>query len=90
MCGFSNMACAILNLYGELAWLCAAPSKRARRLSFISETCAALVQPNQCFLQPLATELSAGVEYGSRNVLADPEVREGVKRYTAWPTIPQV
>ncbi|KAL4420842.1 hypothetical protein ABPG75_010498 [Micractinium tetrahymenae] len=46
MCGFSNMACAILNLYG--------------------------------------------VEYGSRNVLADPEVREGIKRYTAWPTIPQV
>lgn len=31
----------------------------------------------------------AGVEYGSRNVLADPEVREGIKRFTAWPTIPQ-
>jgi monothiol glutaredoxin len=46
MCGFSNMACAILNMYG--------------------------------------------VEYGARNVLADPEVREGVKRFTAWPTIPQV
>lgn len=24
------------------------------------------------------------------NVIADPEVREGVKEYTAWPTIPQV
>lgn len=37
------------------------------------------------------TSLSpAGVEYGSRNVLADPEVREGVKRFTAWPTIPQI
>ncbi|PSC71379.1 monothiol glutaredoxin-mitochondrial-like [Micractinium conductrix] len=46
MCGFSNMACAILNLYG--------------------------------------------VQYGSRNVLADPEVREGVKRFTAWPTVPQI
>ncbi|KAI7839922.1 hypothetical protein COHA_006316 [Chlorella ohadii] len=46
MCGFSNMACAILNLYG--------------------------------------------VEYGSRNVLADPEVREGIKQFTHWPTIPQV
>lgn len=22
-------------------------------------------------------------------MLADPEVREGIKRYTAWPTIPQ-
>ncbi len=29
------------------------------------------------------------MEYGSRNVLADPEIREGVKRFTAWPTIPQ-
>ena len=32
----------------------------------------------------------AGVEYGSRNVLADPEVREGIKQFTHWPTIPQV
>ena len=24
------------------------------------------------------------------NVLADPEVREGVKKLTAWPTIPQI
>ena len=31
-----------------------------------------------------------GVPYGSRNVLADPEVREGVKKFTEWPTIPQV
>ena len=34
--------------------------------------------------------LPAGVEYGSRNVLADPELREGVKQYSDWPTIPQV
>jgi hypothetical protein len=33
---------------------------------------------------------AAGVEYGSRNVLADPEIRDGVKAFTAWPTIPQV
>lgn len=46
MCGFSNMACRILDAYG--------------------------------------------VQYGSRNVLADPEVREGIKKYTSWPTIPQV
>ena len=31
-----------------------------------------------------------GVEYGSRNVLADPELREGVKQFSSWPTIPQV
>jgi len=31
-----------------------------------------------------------GVEYGSRNVLEDMEVRQGVKDYTQWPTIPQI
>ena len=30
------------------------------------------------------------VEYGSRNVLEDPEIRQGIKDYTQWPTIPQV
>jgi monothiol glutaredoxin len=32
----------------------------------------------------------AGVKYSSRNVLADEEIREGVKKFTNWPTIPQV
>lgn len=45
-CGFSNMACRILDAYG--------------------------------------------VPYGSRNVLADPALREGVKAFSEWPTIPQV
>ncbi|KAK9814449.1 hypothetical protein WJX72_006058 [[Myrmecia] bisecta] len=45
-CGFSNMACRILDAYG--------------------------------------------VKYGSRNVLADPDIREGVKKFSQWPTIPQV
>lgn len=31
-----------------------------------------------------------GVEYGSANVLSDPALREGVKSFSAWPTIPQV
>lgn len=50
---------------------------------------------------PLAPQcgFSAGAsgilaEYGVKlthvDVLADPEVREGVKQYTSWPTIPQV
>jgi monothiol glutaredoxin len=30
------------------------------------------------------------VRYGSRDVLSDPQVREGVKKFTQWPTIPQV
>ena len=31
-----------------------------------------------------------GVTYDSANVLADPELREGIKAYTNWPTIPQL
>lgn len=46
MCGFSNMACRILDAYD--------------------------------------------VEYGSRDVLSDPVLREGIKSYTSWPTIPQI
>jgi monothiol glutaredoxin len=46
MCGFSSMACRILDAYG--------------------------------------------VDYGSRNVLEDPELREGIKKFTHWPTIPQI
>ncbi|KAI8463697.1 MAG: thioredoxin-like protein [Monoraphidium minutum] len=45
-CGFSNMACRILDAYG--------------------------------------------LKYGSSNVLADAGIREGVKKFTDWPTIPQV
>ena len=33
---------------------------------------------------------AAGVKYGSRNVLADPDIREGIKAFTKWPTVPQV
>jgi monothiol glutaredoxin len=31
-----------------------------------------------------------GVEYRTVNVLADPDVREGMKLYTDWPTFPQL
>eukprot|EP00899_Mesostigma_viride_P023846 jgi/Mesvir1/4646/Mv03462-RA.1 len=31
-----------------------------------------------------------GVPYGSRNVLEDPALRQGIKDFTNWPTIPQV
>eukprot|EP00894_Picocystis_sp_ML_P001764 jgi/Pico_ML_1/52281/g3008.t1 len=31
-----------------------------------------------------------GAEFGARNVLEDPDLREGIKKYTEWPTIPQV
>jgi monothiol glutaredoxin len=31
-----------------------------------------------------------GVAYTDVNVLADPEVRQGIKDYSDWPTIPQL
>jgi monothiol glutaredoxin len=31
-----------------------------------------------------------GVPYETADVLADQELREGIKRYSNWPTIPQV
>ena len=31
-----------------------------------------------------------GVDFQSANVLADPALREGIKAYTNWPTIPQL
>jgi monothiol glutaredoxin len=31
-----------------------------------------------------------GVEYQTIDVLQDPEVRQGIKEYSDWPTIPQL
>ena len=31
-----------------------------------------------------------GVEFLDVNVLADPEIREGIKEFSNWPTIPQL
>jgi monothiol glutaredoxin len=31
-----------------------------------------------------------GVEYGAENVLADPAIRQGIKDFSDWPTIPQL
>ncbi len=31
-----------------------------------------------------------GVEYTTENVLADWDIREGVKEFSSWPTIPQL
>lgn len=33
---------------------------------------------------------ACGAEFGSVDVLADGEVREGIKQYANWPTIPQL
>lgn len=31
-----------------------------------------------------------GTDFASVNVLADPEIREGIKEFSNWPTIPQL
>ena len=31
-----------------------------------------------------------GVQFGSVDVLQDPEIREGIKEFSSWPTIPQL
>ena len=33
---------------------------------------------------------SYGFPFDTEDVLADPQIRDGVKRYSNWPTIPQV
>jgi monothiol glutaredoxin len=33
---------------------------------------------------------SYGVDYETVDVLADPEIRQGIKEYSNWPTIPQL
>ncbi len=31
-----------------------------------------------------------GVEYATTDVLADPAIRQGIKDYSSWPTVPQL
>ena len=33
---------------------------------------------------------ACGAEYGSADVLMDPDLRQGIKTYSNWPTIPQL
>ena len=33
---------------------------------------------------------ASGAEFGSADVLIDPELREGIKAYSNWPAIPQL
>ena len=33
---------------------------------------------------------ACGTEFSSADVLTDPELREGIKAYSNWPTIPQL
>jgi monothiol glutaredoxin len=50
-------------------------------------------QAPQCGFSMLAVQVlnACGVsEFRSFNVLADPEIRQGIKEYANWPTIPQL
>jgi monothiol glutaredoxin len=46
----------------------------------------------QCGFSARAVDIlkKQGVEFKDVNVLADPAIREGVKEFSNWPTIPQV
>jgi len=50
-------------------------------------------QMPQCGFSAMAVQVlnACGVsEFQSFNVLADPEIRQGIKQYANWPTIPQL
>ncbi len=46
----------------------------------------------QCGFSSRAVEIlkRCGAEFKDVNVLADPQIREGIKQFSNWPTIPQV
>ncbi len=46
----------------------------------------------QCGFSSRAVQIleACGSEFAAVNVLSDMEVREGIKRFSNWPTIPQV
>jgi monothiol glutaredoxin len=46
----------------------------------------------QCGFSGRAAQILAacGAKYASVNVLADPEIREGIKQFSNWPTVPQL
>ena len=46
----------------------------------------------QCGFSGRAVQLlkNCGAKFASVNVLAEPEIREGIKQYGNWPTVPQL
>ncbi len=46
----------------------------------------------QCGFSAVVTHVlnDLGVNFKDINVLADPEIREGIKQFSDWPTIPQL
>ena len=46
----------------------------------------------QCGFSAAVVEVLSelGVKFNSVNILADPEIRQGIKEFSQWPTIPQL
>lgn len=46
----------------------------------------------QCGFSAKSAEMltACGAKFASVNVLADPEIRQGIKEFSNWPTIPQL
>jgi monothiol glutaredoxin len=46
----------------------------------------------QCGFSGQAVQIlkACGAEFGSFDVLSDPDIRQGIKEYSNWPTIPQL
>lgn len=46
----------------------------------------------QCGFSGRAVQMlqACGAEFATVDVLADPEIRDGIKQYANWPTIPQL
>lgn len=46
----------------------------------------------QCGFSGQAVQIlnACGIKFASVDVLSDPDVREGIKQYSNWPTIPQL
>lgn len=46
----------------------------------------------QCGFSGKAVQIlqACGTEFGSADVLSDPEIRQGIKDFSNWPTIPQL
>ena len=46
----------------------------------------------QCGFSGKAVQIlqACGTEFGSADVLADPDIRQGIKDFSNWPTVPQL
>ncbi len=72
-------------------------STRARIDGLVKDHCVLLFmkgnrQRPQCGFSATVVQILDTLlpEYRTVNVLEDPEIREGIKEYSSWPTIPQL